>query len=86
MARTAPAWTHIQARFRARIKGYWENGDVCAFREAAVKLKTVLTWAAVAFVLWWIIQQPTSAAHLVHNIGSILTTAAHGLSDFIASL
>jgi hypothetical protein len=51
-----------------------------------VKLKTVLTWAAVAFVLWWIIQQPTSAAHLVHNIGSILTTAARGLSDFIASL
>ena len=51
-----------------------------------MKLKTVLTWAAVAFVLWWIIQQPTSAAHLVHNIGSILTAAAHGLSDFIASL
>jgi hypothetical protein len=86
MARTASAWTHIQARFRAKIKGYWENGDVCASREAAVKLKTVLTWAAVAFVLWWIIQQPASAAHLVHNIGSILTTAAHGLSDFIASL
>ena len=51
-----------------------------------MNLKTVLTWAAVAFVLWWIIQQPASAAHLVHNIGSILTTAAHGLSDFIASL
>lgn len=51
-----------------------------------MNLKTVLTWAAVAFVLWWIIQQPTSAAHLVHNIGSILTSAAHGLSDFIASI
>ncbi|HET6188405.1 MAG: hypothetical protein WBF20_22690 [Trebonia sp.] len=51
-----------------------------------MKLKTVLTWAAVAFVLWWIIQQPTSAAHLVHNIGNVLTSAAHGLSDFIASL
>ena len=42
---------------------------VCASREAAVKLKTILTWAAIAFVLWWVIQQPTSAAHLVHNIG-----------------
>jgi hypothetical protein len=51
-----------------------------------VNLKTVLTWAAVAFVLWWIIQQPTSAAHLVHNIGSILTSAANGLSHFIASI
>ena len=51
-----------------------------------MNLKTVLTWAAVAFVLWWIIQQPTSAAHLVHNIGSILTSAANGLSHFIASI
>jgi len=73
-------------RVRARIKGYWVYGDVCASREAAVNLKTVLTWAAVAFVLWWIIQQPTSAAHLVQNIGSLLTTAAHGLSSFIASI
>lgn len=51
-----------------------------------MKLKTVLTWAAVAFVLWWVIQQPTSAAHLVHNIGSFLTTAATGLSHFIATI
>jgi hypothetical protein len=86
MARTAPAWSHIQAGFRARIKGYRVNGDVCASREAAVNLKTILTWAAVAFVLWWVIQQPTSAAHLVQNIGSLLTTAAHGLSSFIASI
>jgi hypothetical protein len=51
-----------------------------------VNLKTILSWAAVAFVLWWVIQQPTSAAHLVHNIGSILTTAANGFSHFIASI
>jgi hypothetical protein len=77
----------IQAGFRARIKGILaKNGDVRASREAAVNLKTVLTWAAVAFVLWWVIQQPTSAAHLVHNIGSILTSAANGLSHFIASV
>jgi hypothetical protein len=63
-----------------------KNGDVCASREAAVNLKTVLTWAAVAFVLWWIIQQPDSAAHLVHNIGSFLSTAASGFSHFIATI
>ena len=51
-----------------------------------MKLKTVLTWAAVAFVLWWIIQQPTSAAHLVHNIGSLLSQAAHGVSSFVANI
>jgi len=51
-----------------------------------VKLKTILTYAAVAFVIWWVIQQPTAAAHLVHNIGSLLTSAATGLSHFVASV
>lgn len=51
-----------------------------------MKLKTVLKWAAVAFVLWWIIQQPTSASHIVHNVGSFLTEAATGFSHFIASI
>lgn len=51
-----------------------------------MNLKTVLTWAGVAFLLWWVIQQPTSAAHLVHNIGSFLSTAATGLSHFVASI
>jgi hypothetical protein len=62
------------------------DGEVCASREAAVNLKTVLTWAAVAFAIWWVIQQPDSAAHLVHNIGTLLTTAASGISHFIASI
>lgn len=51
-----------------------------------MNLKTVLTWAAVAFGIWWVIQQPDSAAHLVHNIGSLLTTAANGISHFIATI
>jgi hypothetical protein len=51
-----------------------------------VKLKTVLTWAAVAFVIWWVVEQPTSASHLVHNIGSLLATAATGISHFISTV
>jgi hypothetical protein len=51
-----------------------------------VNLKTILGWTAVAFIVWWIIQQPTAAAHVVHNIGTFLTTAAHGLSSFFASI
>ena len=51
-----------------------------------MKLKTILTYAGVAFLLWWVIQQPTAAAHLVHNIGTLLSTAAHGLSQFVASI
>jgi len=51
-----------------------------------VNLKTILTWALVAFLIWWVIQQPTQAAHLVHNIGSFLTEAASGLSHFVSSI
>jgi hypothetical protein len=51
-----------------------------------VKPRTLLTYAAIAFVIWWVVQQPTSAAHLVHNIGSLLSEAAHGLSNFVASI
>ena len=35
-----------------------------------MKLSKILTYVAIAFVIWWVIQQPTSAAHLVHNIGT----------------
>jgi hypothetical protein len=51
-----------------------------------VNLKTILTWALVAFLIWWVIQQPTQAAHLVHNIGTFLTEAASGLSHFVSSI
>ena len=51
-----------------------------------MNLKTVLGWLALAFVLWWIIVEPASAAHVVHNIGAFLATAAHGIATFFASL
>jgi hypothetical protein len=51
-----------------------------------VSLKTILGWAAVAFIVWWVIEQPDSAAHLVHNIGSFLSTAASGISHFVSSI
>jgi hypothetical protein len=51
-----------------------------------VNVKTLAGWAAVAFVLWWVIEAPTSAAHLVHNIGTFLSTAAAGLTHFFTSI
>ncbi len=51
-----------------------------------MNLKSILGWAAVAVVVWFIIEQPTAAAHFVHNIGTFLTSAAHGLSNFFASI
>jgi hypothetical protein len=49
-------------------------------------MKQVLTWLIVAFLIWWVIQQPTSASHLVHNIGTLLSDAATGVSRFITSI
>lgn len=51
-----------------------------------MKLSKILTYVVIAFIIWWVIQQPTSAAHLVHNIGTLLSEAAHGLSNFVASI
>lgn len=50
------------------------------------KLSTVLWWLAIGFVIWWIVEDPHGAAHVVTNLGNFLTTAAHGISTFFASL
>ncbi len=51
-----------------------------------MNLKTVIGWVALAFVIWWVIAQPEAAAHVVHNIGTFLTKAATGISNFFSSL
>ena len=45
-----------------------------------------LVLAAIAFVVWFVIEQPTQAAHIVSNIGAFLAKAASGFSNFVASL
>jgi hypothetical protein len=74
-----------QAGIRTKIKEL-ADGALCASREAAVKPRQIITYLLIAFVIWWIIQEPTSAAHLVHNIGALLSEAAHGLSRFVANI
>jgi hypothetical protein len=37
-------------------------------------------------VVWFVIEQPTQAAHIVSNIGTFLAKAASGFSHFVASL
>ena len=51
-----------------------------------MKLSRILTYLVIAFIIWWVVQEPTNAAHLVHNIGDLLSNAAHGLSNFVASI
>jgi hypothetical protein len=51
-----------------------------------VKPRQIITYLLIAFVIWWVIQEPASAGHLVHNIGSLLSQAAHGMSSFVSSI
>lgn len=51
-----------------------------------MNLKSILGWLALAAFVWWVIEQPSGAAQIVHNIGIFLTSAAHGLSNFFASV
>jgi hypothetical protein len=70
---------------RTTIKGL-ADGAVCASREAAVNLSNILKWVILAFIVWWVIEAPGNAAHLVHNIGTFLSSAAAGVSRFVASI
>ncbi|WP_199580345.1 hypothetical protein [Blastococcus sp. TBT05-19] len=51
-----------------------------------MNLKKVLTWLVVAFVLFYVIQQPEASAALVRNAGEALGSAASSLSEFVGSL
>jgi hypothetical protein len=45
-------------------------------------VKRIVFWALVAFAVWWVVEDPASAAGLVHAIGKALTHAARSLSAF----
>ena len=51
-----------------------------------MNLKKVLTWLVVAFVLFYVIQQPDASADLVRNAGQALGNAATSLSKFVGNL
>ena len=51
-----------------------------------MKPKQLLGYAAIAFVLFYVIKEPTGAAHIINNIGNFLTSVARGFSSFLSSL
>ncbi len=51
-----------------------------------MKLRQILTYAIIAFIVWWVIEQPASAAHLWSNIATLLSRAATGLSNFVSKI
>ncbi len=51
-----------------------------------MNLKTIAGWAVVAFIVWWVIANPHNASAVIQHIGNFLSTAASGLSHFVASI
>jgi hypothetical protein len=48
--------------------------------------KKVLTWAAIAFVVYYLVTQPAGAAHFVNGVFNWLKGAANSMSTFVSSL
>jgi hypothetical protein len=51
-----------------------------------MKPKTILGYAAIAFLLFFVIKDPAGAAHVINKIGKILSSMARGFSAFFTSL
>jgi hypothetical protein len=49
-------------------------------------VKKVLTWALVAFLIFFVVSRPTAAAQVVKSIGSGIVGIGVGVSDFFTKL
>jgi hypothetical protein len=54
-------------------------------REAEM-VKKVLTWALVAFLVFFVVSRPTAAAQVVKSIGSGIKSIGVGFGDFFSNL
>jgi hypothetical protein len=43
-------------------------------------VKKYATYALIAFVIWWAVQNPAAAGHLVHDLTGFFTHAANSTS------
>jgi hypothetical protein len=55
-------------------------------REAALPAKKYFTWAAVAFVAFYVIRQPDGAARSVQNAAVGIASAAGSFATFVTEL
>jgi hypothetical protein len=49
-------------------------------------VKKVLTWAIVAFLVFFVVSRPASAAQVVKSIGSGVLGIGQGFGDFFSKL
>jgi hypothetical protein len=51
-----------------------------------VNIKSIAGWMGVAFIGWWMTTNPHGDEHILFNIGTFLSTAAHTVSSFFTSI
>lgn len=47
---------------------------------------SIVKWGVVAFIVWWVIHDPASAALAVQHLGNFATRAATSLATAITSV
>jgi hypothetical protein len=51
-----------------------------------MRVKTIVTWAIVIFVIYYLATDPTGAAHAMRTALDGLRSAGHSLSTFVSNL
>jgi hypothetical protein len=69
-----------EVQVKEKIRGKEDTG------RWLISLRQWVTYAMVAFAIWWVMQDPENAARLVHSIGSALSSAATGMANFISAI
>jgi hypothetical protein len=49
-------------------------------------VKKYAKWGGIAFVVWYVLNQPSGAANLIHSALGGLQNAADSLSQFVSQL
>jgi hypothetical protein len=49
-------------------------------------VSTVAKWAIIAFALWWIIKDPSSAGMAVQHLAGFATRAAGSFAHFVSAI
>ena len=70
----------------ADVPGHPGSGSDHPSEGSGVNLKRVLTWLAIAFVVFYLIKAPESSANIVRNAGEALGNAASSLAAFVNQL
>jgi hypothetical protein len=49
-------------------------------------LRKIITWAIVIFIVFYLLTQPSGAAHVINNLLNLLKEAGNSLATFVNSL